>query len=117
MESPAVRMTRVLGGFCLTLLAASLIAILGEDGGWSDSYILVIALSLAAASFVLVIILLAGRGRQHGSWPSDKWVSRENEHEMKVRLESEMEEASMQRIGSNWAKMEMDHLESRHSEE
>ena len=85
MESPAVRVTRILGVFCLTLLAVSLVAILDEGGSWSESYVLVIALMLAAA--------------------------------MRVRLEYEMEEASMQRIGTSWAKMEMDHLESRHSEE
>ncbi|MBR79710.1 MAG: hypothetical protein CMA88_02875 [Euryarchaeota archaeon] len=117
MESPAVRVTRILGVFCLTLLAVSLVAILDEGGSWSESYVLVIALMLAAASFLLIIIIVAGSGKDHGSWPSDKWVSRENEHEMRVRLEYEMEEASMQRIGTSWAKMEMDHLESRHSEE
>tara|TARA_Y100000588_G_scaffold181801_3_gene195578 strand:- start:946 stop:1299 length:354 start_codon:yes stop_codon:yes gene_type:complete len=117
MESPAIRLSRILGVFSLTLVATFLIAVLDESGNWSDSYVLAVPLSFAVASFLLIILLVAGRGKQHGSWPSDKWVSRENEHEMRLRLENEMEEASMQRIGSSWAKMEMEHLESKHSEE
>ena len=117
MESSAVRLTRILAAFCLTMVAAISIAILDERGSWSDSVTWGFPVSLAVASFLLIVLLGAGKDRPHGSWPSDKWVSREGEHEMRLRLEGEMEEASMHSLGTNWAKMEMEHLESKHSEE
>ena len=59
-----------------------------------------------------------GRGsRPHGTWPTDNWFSREGAVEMQSRLEGERDEASMQDLGSKWARMEMEHLESKHSEE
>ena len=48
---------------------------------------------------------------------TDSWISREPEGEMRERLERERDEASMQDIGSKWARMEMRHLESKHGEE
>ena len=36
---------------------------------------------------------------------------------MRDRLQKEMDEAGVDRLGSNWARMEMRHLESKHSEE
>ena len=44
-------------------------------------------------------------------------ISREDEETMISRLEKEREEASMQGLSSKWARMEMEHLESKHSEE
>ena len=44
-------------------------------------------------------------------------MSRETEGKMRDRLEKEREEANLEGLGSNWAKMEMRHLESKHSEE
>ena len=73
--------------------------------------------ALAFFSLLIVIFLWAGGNRIHGSWPSDSWISRESEVEMRRRLESERDEASLQDIGTKWARMEMEHLESKHSEE
>ncbi len=117
MESSAIRLTRVLVAFFLTLLVTVSIAIL--DGGeyWSKGPVMIVPASMSVASALLIILLVSGKGREHGSWPSDSWFSREGEGEMRMRLENEMEEGSLSNLGSNWAKMEMGHLESKHSEE
>lgn len=47
----------------------------------------------------------------------ENWFSRESEEEMRIRLTAEMEEASVDNMGSTWAMMEMEHLEAKHSEE
>ena len=39
------------------------------------------------------------------------------EEAMISRIEKERDEASMQDLSSKWARMEMQHLESKHSEE
>ena len=54
---------------------------------------------------------------RHGTWPTDNWFSREELFEMQSRLEDERDEANMHSVGSKWARMEMEHLESKHSEE
>ena len=117
MESPASRLTRLLVGFILALMVMASIAIL-DEGGFSLTDTMVaapIAFSVVAGVFLLVMV--AGRSKPHGGWMTDPWISREPEDEMRSRLERERDEASMQDLGSKWARMEMEHLESKHGEE
>ena len=117
MEPPASRLTRLLVGFILSLMVAISISILNEDGfSISDAIVAVPTLVVVLAGILLAVVI-AGRERQHGNWITDLWISREPEDEMLSRLESEREEASMQDLGSKWAKMEMERLESKHVEE
>lgn len=117
MESAASRLTRLLVGFILALLVMTSIAILDEgEFSLSDTMVAAsIVLSVVAGTTLLVV--LAGSSKPHGDWVTDTWVSREPEDEMRSRLERERDEASMQDLGSKWARMEMEHLESKHSEE
>ena len=117
MESPAHRMRRALVGFGLSLVVAVCIAMLDESNGWTSGFLWVIPTSLFFISFLLILILSGGGDRYHGNWISDSWMSRETEGKMRERLEKERDEANMEGHGSNWAKMEMRHLESKHSEE
>ena len=117
MESSAIRLTRILVAFFFTLLATVSVAMLDGGESWSKGVVFVFPASLSLASALLIILFVFGRGREHGSWPSDSWFSREGEQEMRERLEKEMEEGSLSNLGTNWAKMEMDHLESKHGEE
>ena len=118
MDSPASRMSRLLSGFILCLLAVTSIAVV--DGSFTDFsefgvFSVVCAISVLAS--VLLVSLAAGRGKEHGRWPTDSMISREAEEAMISRLEKEREEASMKGLSSKWARMEMEHLESKHSEE
>ena len=47
----------------------------------------------------------------------DAWFSKEIDEEMRARLEEEMLEADVSNLSSEWAKMEMEHLENKHEEE
>lgn len=117
MESPASRLTRLLIGLILPIIVVISIAIL--NGGittFSDGMIFFPTLIAIIAGIILAVIIIGGN-RPHGSWPTDPWVSRELEDEMVSRLERERDEASMQDLGSKWARMEMSHLESKHGEE
>ena len=110
-------MTRLLVGFILALLVMTSISSLHDvDFSLSDTIVAApIVLSVVAGTTLLVV--LAGSSKPHGGWVTDTWVSREPEDEMRSRLERERDEASMQDLGSKWARMEMEHLESKHSEE
>jgi len=117
MESPASRLTRLLVGFILALLVMTSIAIL-DEGEFSLSEEMVVApIALIGVAGVFLLVIVVGRRRQHGDWLTNSWFSREPEGEMRSRLERERDEASMQDIGSKWARMEMEHLESKHGEE
>ncbi len=117
MESPASRLVRLISGFVLCLLVVVAIAIM-EAGGSATSELRVILPSLIAAiAGILLVAIAAGGDRSHGKWPTDSWFSREAEDMMISRIERERDEASMQDLGSKWARMEMEHLESKHSEE
>ncbi|MBI87743.1 MAG: hypothetical protein CMB67_01760 [Euryarchaeota archaeon] len=115
MDSPARRMTRLLSGFFVTLLVVLSFYYL-EGGSIFGKYWLV-PVSVTITSGVLIVLIGAGGDRPHGSWITDSWISREDEVEMRSRLEMEMDEASVQDLGSKWARMEMAHLEAKHSEE
>ena len=117
MESAASRLTRLLIGFILTLMVMTSISILNE-GRFSFSDTLVAApIAIGVMACILLVVIVAGRGRPQGAWMIDPWISREPEDEMRSRLERERDEASMQDLGSKWARMEMEHLESKHGEE
>ena len=118
MESPASRMSRLLSGFILCLLTVTSIAVV--DGRFTDFsefgvYSVVFGISVLAS--ILLVSLAAGRSKEHGRWPTDSMISREAEEVMISRLEKERDEASMRGLSSKWAKMEMEHLESKHGEE
>ena len=117
MESSAHRMRRALLGFGLSLVVAVCIAMLDDSNRWMSGFVWVFPTSLIFISFLLMLILSGGGDRHHGNWISDSWMSRETEGKMKERLEKERDEANMEGLGSNWAMMEMRHLESKHSEE
>ena len=117
MESAAHRMRRGLVGFGLSLVVAVCIATLEESNWWMSGFLWVIPTSLFFISFLLILILSGGGDRNHGNWISDSWMSRETEGKMRERLEKEREDANMEGLSSNWAKMEIRHLESKHSEE
>ena len=118
MSSPASRMTRLLSGFILCLLTITSIAVL--DGRFTDlsefGVFSVVCVIFVLATFLL-LSLSAGRGKEHGKWLTDSIISRETEKDMISRIEKERDEASMQGLSSKWARMEMEHLESKHSEE
>ncbi len=117
MESPASRLTRLLVGFIIALLVLTSISILNK-GEFSLSDAKVAApMVVSVAAGILLLVMVAGRKRPQGDWFTDSWISREPEDEMRSRLERERDEASMQDLGSKWARMEMEHLESKHGEE
>ena len=116
MDTPAKKMLRVLSGFLITITTVVSIGII-ENGGQLRGSKILLTSALGLLSGVLLLILMAGGSRPHGTWPTDNWFSREGALEMQSRLEGERDEASMQDLGSKWARMEMEHLESKHSEE
>ncbi len=65
---------------------------------------------------LILLFLTANRNKEKFSF-LENWFSRESEEEMRIRLTGEMEEASVENMGSTWAMMEMEHLEAKHSEE
>ncbi len=93
------------------------ISILNEDGFSISNAMVAVPTLVAVLASILLVVVIVGRERKHGNWIIDSWISREPEDEMLSRLESEGGEASMQDLGSKWARMEMEHLESKHSEE
>ncbi len=115
MDSPARRLTRVLAGFFITILIVLTFSYV--DGGSFFSEYWLAPASIAIFSSAVMILFYAGRGRPHGEWFTDSWISREDEGKMRSRLENEKEEASVRDLGSKWARMEMAHLEEKHSEE
>ena len=115
MDSPARRLTRLLTGFLITILIVLIFSYV-DEGSFFREYWLAPA-SIAILSSLVMILLYAGRGRPHGEWFTDSWISREDEGEMRSRLENERKEASVRDLGSKWARMEMAHLEEKHSEE
>jgi len=116
MDTPAKKMGRILWGFLITMTTVVSIGIIENAGEFRESKIL-LASVLALLSGVLLLVLIAGGSRPHGTWPTDNWLSREELSVMQSRLMDERDEASMQDLGSKWARMEMEHLESKHSEE
>ena len=118
MDSPASRFSRLLLGFILCLLAVTSIAVIdGRFTDFSEFGVFSAVCVISVLASILLISLEAGRGKEHGRWPTDSVISREAEEAMISRIDREREEASMQGLSSKWARMEMEHLESKHSEE
>ena len=126
MDSPANRVQRILIGVILsfslmTALAISegLIRILGCDGNEcveesSFAFIFPIILFL---SITLYLLLHFSKGKEHEKGFLDKWISREEEQEMRARLKQEQLDASGDNMGSGWSEMEKKHLETKLEEE
>ncbi|MEC8873968.1 MAG: hypothetical protein VX502_01090 [Candidatus Thermoplasmatota archaeon] len=125
MESPGERLGRLLVGISLALFLITALAMLdgrliasgvGVDASMDNPLALIVAvLAIVTAAFALLLIL--AKDWPHGSLLLDKWFSREEEGVMRLRLEEELEESSIANLGTGWARMEMEHLESKHGEE
>jgi hypothetical protein len=72
---------------------------------------------IALIGIFLLIIMHNSKEKEHENAFLDKWISREKEEDMRIRLKSEQEEASGDRMGSDWSKMEQKHLENNLDEE
>ena len=125
MESPGERLGRLLVGVSLALFLITALAMLDgrlltsgiEGDAVMDTPLAFIVAVLAIVSAAFALLLSLAQDWPHDSLPLDKWFSREEEGAMRRRLEEEMEEASIANLGTGWARMEMEHLESKHGEE
>ncbi len=125
MESPGGRLGRLLVGVSLALFLISALAMLdgrliasGDDIDASmDNPLALIVVVLAIVTAAFALLLNLAKDWPHDSMPLDKWFSREEEGIMRLRLEEELEDASIASLGTGWARMEMEHLESKHEEE
>ena len=68
-------------------------------------------------SITLYSLLHFSKGKEHEKGFLDKWISREDEEEMRVRLKQEQLDASGDNMGAGWAEMEKKHLETKLEEE
>lgn len=125
MDSPANRVQRILVGVILsfslmTALAISegLIRILGceevcvEENNFAFVFPIILIISI-----VLYLLIHFSKNKEHEKGFLDKWISRENENEMRTRLKKEQLDASGDNMGSGWSKMEKEHLETKLEEE
>ena len=126
MDSPASRAQRVLIGIALPLYLLTALAIVEGRIVIFGCDLLVCpnadnrALFLPALAFLTTIAFLYmhfTRNREHEFALLDKWISRESEVDMRIRLRSEQTEASGESLGTSWATMEQKHLEIRLEEE
>ena len=125
MDSPANRVQRILVGVILsfslmTALAISegLIRILGcEEVCVEENNIAVVFPIILIISIVLYLLIHFSINKEHEKGFLDKWISRENENEMRTRLKKEQLDASGDNMGSGWSKMEKEHLETKLEEE
>jgi len=126
LDSPANRVQRVLIGvlvafILMTALAVSegLIQILGCGKSIcleQNNYVLLFPL-ISIISILLLSLMHFSRGKDHEEAILDRWISREKEDDMRVRLKQEQLEASGDSMGSGWSEMEKKHLETRLNEE
>ena len=126
MDSPANRVQRILIGAILsfslmTALAISegLIRILGCEGSEcveKDNFTLIFPIILFL-SITLYLLLHFSKGKEHEKGILDRWISREEEDEMRARLKQEQLDASGDNMGSGWSEMEKKHLEIKLEEE
>ena len=83
MDSPASRMRRLLSGFILCLLGVSSIAVIeGRFTDFSEFGVFSVVCAILVLASVLLVSLAAGRGKEHGRWPTDSMISREDEETM-----------------------------------
>lgn len=122
MSTAAIRTQRVIiAGFLALLFIISVGIIEDRLSLEFSSELNVIVSWLLILIFILYFLLIsllwiANRNIDKFSF-LENWISRESEEEMRIRLTREMEEASVENMGSTWARMEMEHLEAKHSEE
>ena len=126
MDSPANRIQRVLIGVTasftlMTALAISegLIKVLDCDKNIcieQNNYVLIFPFITFIGAFLLIIMHYS-KEKEHENAFLDKWISRENEDDMRIRLRKEQEEASGDSMSSDWSKMEKKHLEKNLDEE
>ena len=126
MDSPANRIQRVLIGVTasftlMTALAISegLIKVLDCEKNIcieQNNYVLIFPLITFIGAFLLIIMHYS-KEKEHENAFLDKWISRENEDDMRIRLRKEQEEASGDSMSSDWSKMEKKHLEKNLDEE
>ena len=126
MDSPANRIQRVLIGVTasftlMTAMAISegLIKVLDCDKNIcieQNNYVLIFPFITFISAFLLIIMHYS-KEKEHESAFLDKWISRENEDDMRIRLRKEQEEASGDSMSSGWSKMEKKHLEKNLDEE
>ena len=123
MESPATRLERVLLGVLIALvfltsisITDGMIVIFNEDSTMEDKRALVFPF-LSIIIGVFVLSLRNATGREHGGFFLDSWISREREEEMIPRLKREQVDASVEKMGGAWAKLEKVHLEKSLEEE
>ena len=122
MSTAAIRTQRVIiAGFLALLFIISVGIIEDRLSLEFSSELNVIVSWLLILIFILyfsliLLLLIFNRNIEKFSF-LENWISRESEEEMRIRLTREMEEASVENMGSTWARMEMEHLEAKHSEE
>ena len=122
MSTAAIRTQRVIIAGFLALLFIISVGIIEDRLSLEFSFELNVIVSwLLILIFILYFLLIsllwiANRNIDKFSF-LENWISRESEEEMRIRLTREMEEASVENMGSTWAGMEMEHLEAKHSEE
>jgi len=122
VSTAAIRTQRVIiAGFLALLFIISVGIIEDRLSLEFSSELNVIVSWLLILIFILYFLLIsllwiANRNIDKFSF-LENWISRESEEEMRIRLTREMEEASVENMGSTWARMEMEHLEAKHSEE
>ena len=117
VDAPAERLSRIVISLSISLFLISSIAYMDDRMELTEIGLWTVFAGLAVLCSVFALLLTFSTGRPHGSLPTDDWISREDEEVMRERLQREMDEAGVDRLGSNWARMEMSHLESKHSEE
>ena len=81
-----------------------------------NNYVLIFPFITFISAFLLIIMHYS-KEKEHESAFLDKWISRENEDDMRIRLRKEQEEASGDSMSSDWSKMEKKHLEKNLDEE
>ena len=118
MDSPAGRLERLLIGFILPLVF--LITIVYIDNGLTiiecsygtcNNYLILLFLIVLVSIFIIILCIIKFTN------VFDKWFSKETDEDMRARLEEEYREADISNLNSQWAKMEMEHLENKHGEE
>ena len=81
-----------------------------------NNYVLIFPFITFISAFLLIIMHYS-KEKEHENAFLDKWISRENEDDMRIRLRKEQEEASGDSMSSDWSKMEKKHLEKNLDEE
>tara|TARA_B100000900_G_scaffold411150_1_gene430269 strand:- start:17047 stop:17436 length:390 start_codon:yes stop_codon:yes gene_type:complete len=122
LDSPANKIKRLLIGVMIsfslmTALAISegLIRIIGcsaNECTEQSNFALIFPIILFF-SVLSYFIMRFSDGKEYEKGFFDNWISREEESEMRSRLEQEQLEASGDNMGAGWSEMEKKHLETK----